>query len=438
MYEMKCEQDTTSVTSAPSSSPSTPISMAPSVFPTSNSPLEEQCPTNHQLNILKTGNSLEGEAAGDWFGRSVSIAGDGRTLAIGSFFNDGNGSNSGHVRIFNLNSQNEWTQMGEDIDGLNRGEFFGWSVSLSSTGNRLAVSSLYNSNENGSAAGCARVFDFKENKWIKIGSDILGLAAGDNLRLVALSGDGNTLAVSMPNNDDNAYSAGKVQVFAFIDEEWTWTKVGDNHIMTGSNSRDYFGDFGLAISTDGTTVAAGSYSKEYVKVFVLVDGGWRLVGNVINGGYSVDLSESGRRIVIGSKTKSYGGLTRRGRVLVFDYDNDGKNWVMVGKPLYGENSSDYFGESVSISDSGSRLAVGGYGNDQNGNDAGHVRVFDFEEGNSEWIQIDKDIDGKSDNDYFGWSVALSHDAKFVAVGAYGRNSSTGAAEVYEMKCQSKD
>jgi len=351
---------------------------------------------------------------------------------------------SGHVRIFNLNSQNKWIQIGADIQGSGAGDEFGTSVSLSNNGNRLAVSSPGNDNDNGTNAGCARVFERNGSGWIQIGSDILGLAAGDYLwevaLSVALSGDGNTLAVSMPLNDDNGNDSGKVQIFAFI--EYEWTKVGNNDDMTGSNKADQFGLYGLAISTDGMTVAAGSYDTNYVKVYTLVDGGWSLLGNVINGqsgeyfGWSVDLSDNGRRLIIGARR--YNNWS--GRAVIFDYDSDGDDWVTVGEPLYGDNTYDSFGRSVSISGSGNRIAVGGWGHDANGSNAGHVRVFDLSfDGNvNTWNQVDEDILGQSAGDRSGVSVALSNDAKFVAVGEYGRNSFTGRARVFEMKCQSEE
>ena len=51
-------------------------------------------------------------------GWSVSLSSDGTTVAIGAHGNDGNGSNSGHVRIYAWNSATSaWEQQGADIDG---------------------------------------------------------------------------------------------------------------------------------------------------------------------------------------------------------------------------------------------------------------------------------------------------------------------------------
>eukprot|EP00553_Chaetoceros_curvisetus_P002707 CAMPEP_0204623810 /NCGR_PEP_ID=MMETSP0717-20131115/9571_1 /ASSEMBLY_ACC=CAM_ASM_000666 /TAXON_ID=230516 /ORGANISM="Chaetoceros curvisetus" /LENGTH=117 /DNA_ID=CAMNT_0051639009 /DNA_START=61 /DNA_END=412 /DNA_ORIENTATION=+ len=108
------------------------------------------------------------------------------------------------------------------------------------------------------------------------------------------------------------------------------------------------------------------------------------------------------------------------------------NWVTVSQSLYGENSFNWFGASVSISLSGSRIAVSGYGNDVNGLVAGHVMVFDFDEDSDQWNQIDKDIDSESAHDYSGFSVASSNDANFCfAVRAAAFRYDNGSAHVYE-------
>ena len=62
------------------------------------------------------GADIDGEAASDFSGRSVSMSSDGSRVAIGAFGNDENGNLSGHVRIYQYNN-NSWSQLGADIDG---------------------------------------------------------------------------------------------------------------------------------------------------------------------------------------------------------------------------------------------------------------------------------------------------------------------------------
>jgi hypothetical protein len=59
----------------------------------------------------QVGVDINGEAAGDGSGFSVSLSSDGAILAIGAHNNDGNGSASGHVRVYE-NLSGTWTQIG--------------------------------------------------------------------------------------------------------------------------------------------------------------------------------------------------------------------------------------------------------------------------------------------------------------------------------------
>ena len=54
--------------------------------------------------ITQIGADIDGEAVNDLSGWSVSLSDDGSIVAIGAPFNVGNGSNSGHVRVFDLSS----------------------------------------------------------------------------------------------------------------------------------------------------------------------------------------------------------------------------------------------------------------------------------------------------------------------------------------------
>ena len=65
----------------------------------------------------KLGDDIDGEAASDQSGYSVSLSSDGSVVAIGAIRNAGGETNSGHVRIYELQSDNSWSKLGDDIDG---------------------------------------------------------------------------------------------------------------------------------------------------------------------------------------------------------------------------------------------------------------------------------------------------------------------------------
>ena len=93
--------------------------------------------------FVMTGSDVNGEAINDESGYSVSLDSDGDRMAIGAPYNDGNGSNSGHVRVYALSS-GSWTQLGSDINGEASNDQSGRSVSLNDAGDRVAIGAPYN------------------------------------------------------------------------------------------------------------------------------------------------------------------------------------------------------------------------------------------------------------------------------------------------------
>ena len=102
------------------------------------------------------GADIDGEAVNDRSGYSVSLSSDGTTVAIGAYGNDGSGTDAGSVRIYK-NVSGTWTKIGADIDGEAAGDFSGESVSLSSDGTTVAIGARPNAGS-GFNAGSVRVY----------------------------------------------------------------------------------------------------------------------------------------------------------------------------------------------------------------------------------------------------------------------------------------
>ena len=107
------------------------------------------------------GDDIDGEAEGDYSGLSVSLSGDGTRVAIGAYLNDDAGSNAGHARVFEWDGAS-WNKMGEDLDGRDRYDLFGYSVSLSEDGTRVVVGSIYSE-----GSGISRVLNGMDLRGIK-------------------------------------------------------------------------------------------------------------------------------------------------------------------------------------------------------------------------------------------------------------------------------
>lgn len=167
------------------------------------------------------GNSIDGESIDDWSGNSISLSSDGKIVAIGARYNDGNGTDSGHVRVYE-NISGVWTQIGSDIDGEDPGDWSGGDVSLSADGNVLAIGAEANKRKGnvGLNYGHIRIYQNISGKWIQLGIDIDGDTSDDYFGLsVSLSKDGKTVAGGAPNNNNTTgfdHFIGQVKVYSLI------------------------------------------------------------------------------------------------------------------------------------------------------------------------------------------------------------------------------
>ena len=109
------------------------------------------------------GSDIDGESE-DHSGWSVSLSSDGTIVAIGAIRHD---NNRGTVRVFEYNSGSDsWSQLGSDIDGEAVQDYSGWSVSLSNDGTIVAIGAIYNDG-NGTNSGHVRVYKYKSSSSIK-------------------------------------------------------------------------------------------------------------------------------------------------------------------------------------------------------------------------------------------------------------------------------
>ncbi|WP_290859671.1 T9SS type A sorting domain-containing protein [Flavobacterium sp.] len=390
------------------------------------------------------GTDIDGEAADDISGYSVSLSSDGNVLAIGGIYNDGNGTSSGHVRVYSNNS-GVWTQIGADIDGEAANDASGYSVSLSSDGNIVAIGSYANDGDNGNFpnTGHVRVFQNLAGVWTQIGSDIDGEFISDLSGCsVSLSDDGSIIAIGALSNDANGSASGNVRVFKNISN--VWTQIGNS--INGEAALDFSGA-SISLSNDGSILAIGAYNNDgvngtdsgHVRVYQNIANNWIQQGSDIDGeaannfsGYSVSLSGDGSTVAIGAYYN--GGATNSpgsGHVRV--YKNLSNVWTQVGLDIYGEGNGDYFGHSVSLSNDGNVLVVGAPLNDGNGSNAGLVRVYQNISG--AWTHIGLDMDGEGVDDNFGISLSLSGDGSTVAIGATNNDangSDSGHVRVFDI------
>ena len=377
------------------------------------------------------GGDIDGEAAGDWAGYALSMP-EANTVAVGAPFHDGNGNNSGRVRIFEWNGS-AWVQKGNAIDGEAAGDQAGRALSMPDA-NTVAIGAPFSSG-NGTSAGHVRVFQWNGSAWVQKGNDIDGEAAGDWAGWAVSMPDANTVAVGAHKNDGNGTSAGHVRIY-----EWNgsaWVQKGND--IEGEAAYDYAG---VSVSMpDANTVAIGAHGNDdngndagQVRIFQWNGSAWVQKGNDIDGeaagdraGYSVSMPDA-NTVAIGAYGNDDNGAFA-GHVRIYEWN--GTAWVQKGGDIDGEAAGDYSGQSVSMPDANT-VAIGAPNNDGNGISAGQVRIFQWN--GSAWVQKGSDIDGEAASDISGWAVSMP-DAYTVAIGApYNDGNGNAAGHVRVFSC----
>ena len=323
---------------------------------------------------VQKGSDMDGEAADDYSGCSVSMP-DVNTIAIGAYGNDGTGNDAGHVRIYSFNS-NAWIQKGSDIDGEAAGDNSGFSVSMPDA-NTVAIGASENDGS-GSAAGHVRIYSWNGTMWVQKGSDIDGETSGDRSGTSVSMPDANTVAIGAPMNDGTANGAGHVRIYAW--DGGAWVQKGSD--IDGEAASDNSGSSvsmpdanTIAIGApwnNGTISAAG-----HVRIYSWNGSAWQQKGLDIDGeaaddrsGHSVSMPDS-NTVAIGAPWNNGTG-SNAGHVRIFSWN--GSAWQQKGNDMDGEATGDFSGTSVSMPNTNT-VAIGAFMNDGNGNDAGHVRVY---------------------------------------------------------------
>ncbi|MFT6278793.1 MAG: hypothetical protein ACJAU0_001618 [Flavobacteriales bacterium] len=385
------------------------------------------------------GSDIDGEDAFNNSGHSISMNDGGTSLIIGAPGNGDSFSGAGHARVYELNN-GTWQQKGADIDGEAEYDGSGISVAMNAEGNIVAVGAVSNS-DGGSGAGHIKVYEWNGDAWVQKGTDIDGDAAySESGNAIEFSSDGNTLVIGASKSDVAASNAGHVRVYEWDTSDWVQKGLS----MNGDDANNSFG-YAVSISSDGNCIGIGSPLNSggfvqggQVKVFEWNGSAWNLKGTALYGadnfdlfGFSVSLSADGNTIAIGA-IMHYNLGADVGHVRVYKWESSA--WEQKGADIDGEAADDNSGSSLSISNDGNILAIGARGNDGTfgfNSVAGHVRVYLWY--NDAWAQFGDDIDGESDSDFSGQSVALSADGSSLAIGAdwnSGNGTSSGHVRVW--------
>jgi len=395
---------------------------------------------NSHAQWQQAGSDIDGNAENDEFGSVVDISAEGDRMVVGAHLNDGNGRDAGQVQVYEWDG-NSWVQLGRDIQGstdrFNNGDYLGYSVAISGNGQYIALG-VPQSDYSGLNAGHAFVLEWKDGSWVEHGDSVFGQASDFCGASVSLSDDGMRLSVGSEyaaNGGNLNEAKGQVRVY-----EWSngnWTELGNG--IEGETAQDQ--SYRAVLSGDGSTLAmsspfndAGGNNSGHVRVYREQSGAWQQLGSDIDG--SSDNENSGYSI----------SLNEAGNILAVGVPSNSDNgynagavriyewksssWQMKGNVLKGKDVSDLFGNSVSLSGNGELLAVGA----SYAGYAGEVSIHRHD--GSSWIQMGDTISGEGESDISGSSISLASHGARIAIGAphnAGGGSYSGQVRVFDYQ-----
>lgn len=360
------------------------------------------------------------------FGDNVAISDDGNVVAVTGPHENSGGGSSGAVYLFHRTGST-WAQHGlVKASNAELQDYFGASVALSGDGHTLAVGAWGESSaattiggnqaDNSAAmAGAAYVFTGSAGTWtqqayIKPSNSRAALYFGNG---VALSGDGNALAVGAPGDrsgatgidgdptDTSKALSGAAFVFTRTGTTWTQahyvkpavTKVGARFGFAVAMSRDAttlvvsaLYDDSAATGIDGNASNTAAPNSGAAYVFARSGSTWAQQAYVKASNTdtsdrfseSIALSGDGRRLIIGaggedSSATGLGGdqadntATTSGAAYL--YERTGNTWAQLAY-IKASNSQmdDLFGSTnvrqvIGISHTGATFAIGAVGED---------------------------------------------------------------------------
>ncbi len=308
---------------------------------------------------------------GSFFGSSISV--ENNTMIVGAF-----GAGTSHV--FNYDGSNWIEEIKLIPTNGNQGDAFGNSVSLD---NNYAIIGAVFDEDNGNESGSAYIFKkmginwYEEAKLLPSDPDTL-----DRFGNSVVIDEDYAIVTSYGNDIDGVENAGSIYVFKRTGTNWT-----EEARLTPSDpdTNDYFG-------------------------------------------YSIDFQDS--TIVVSSIYDDDFGF-ESGSVYIFE--KIANAWVETGKINSIDCSTgDSFGVSVSLN--GNQLAVGAYGNNDDGSNSGSAYIF--ENLNGSWLQTAKlTASDASAEDWFGGKLSLHND--FLLVSAYNDsvngNPQQGSAYIFHKE-----
>ncbi|MBO6760657.1 MAG: hypothetical protein JJ909_06760, partial [Roseivirga sp.] len=331
-------------------------------------------------------------------------------------------------------------QIGQDVIGIGERGELGDVVKFSGDGTAYITVEYIEDDNND--VGVVSVYQQQSGAWVLMGSAINTEDVDGEIVTLAISDDGQTIAIGNAHDSTDQEREGTVKVYAFTGGDW----VQQGNTLKGNNIYDHFG-ISIDFSADATYLVVGAHRPKeetddpdniraragYVETYKKGNSGWSQVGSQLLSGLDVDtfgmtvkLSEDASRLFVSNWVNTTGdGNT------VFTYKNENDNWSGTGS-LDGQGG--LHGFDIATSFNGEILAIASYSSSS----TGAVDVYKLRAdalGNPEWTAMGSRLEGAS-GEGFGNSIDLTPAGYTLFVGAPRYQNQTtdkvGAVKVYNF------
>ena len=339
------------------------------------------------------------------FGSDVAMNGNGDRIIVSNATDSFLGiSGAGKVLRFDWNGT-DWEEHDISLGGENEDDYYGYSIDINSEGDTIIIGAPgYDGELAQYDMGCTYIYDFSGGYWT-LRKKIIGSTEGDQDGYsVSMDSSGSYVAVGAPTaykNTNPGLGTRPGSVKTYVDHVASYTPQLP---VWGENDGDGFGS-----AVDITSIDPPSYSSNLGETFLAVGApsydneissqgavytytrtntsnytvGFLLTGSVEGEidsmspkfGESVAISQDGLTLLVGSPFSDINGMNS-GLASLYRYEANGAPWIQIADDILGLTVSEAFGSSVDINKAGNKLAIGAYLNDDNGNNAGQVRVYE--------------------------------------------------------------
>lgn len=361
-------------------------------------------------------------------GSAVAVSSDGNTAVVGGSFDD---TNKGAVWIFVRNGTS-WSQQGGKLVGTGAvgAARQGTAVAISADGNTIAVGGPLDN----TSAGAVWIFTRSSGVWSQQGNKLVGTGAAGNAQqgtALSLSATGNILAVGGVGDD---LLGGATWMFS-RDNSGTWSQTGSKLVGSNMVGKGRQGN-AVAVSSDGTTLIVGGNNDNNRRgafwIFTNSGGSWSQQGGKLFGsggsseswqGSAVAISANGNTVLVGGSADN----SLVGAAWVFT--RTGSTWTQQGNKIVGTGfvGSARQGSSVGLSADGNTAVIGGFGDDSN-----KGAMWVFKRNGSTWTQQGSKVSGNgaTGSARQGTSMSLSSNGTTAAIGGPADATNKGAFWIF--------